>query len=1698
MAGKLFICILCTTMVKLMLCENVLFTSNGTNILYKKLSTTDEFAIADVGETERVVGLVIDSINGKIFWSDVGVNSNGIYSADITETGIIKSSKQKIINFAFEVNGIAIDGLSRHIYWTDVQTGSVNVANYDGSSHRMLIRKNLVKPRSIWVNSEEGWLYWDDQGTGKVERSRLDGSGRSDIMSTGLRWPNEITQKDGNVYWVEAWNKTLEYWDGDIVETLPLEEHTGIGNPIFGLASIENHDFLYASVWNVGKILQIDVTNRKIETITEGLGSEAMFGVAIYVAGSSAYSASDPCANNPCSDLCLPVGTSYRCSCPSFGGKVLTGNTCSVPEQIVLYASADDGEVGVMSSGQGANQERSTIALSVRPVAVGYDPVDQMVYWSDVTLRAIYRASLTGNGLDMEVFLNTSHSLGVVDGLYMDYMNRRLYFSNMGTVGVDDVAYSWHKVEMISLDGTNRREIVTDSQNPRDVTVDFEGGYLYYTTWGSDAKVVRTSLDGQDTTVLKTGLDNPNAVVMARDDIYVIDSHAKTREGGQTGINGALYKMNKNGENWVKVLDDLQTPFGLASSGDKFYISDWGKEQILSYSIDGATTTNVILDDIATPTALHSSQKMVTLPGESGVCSTASNTCQEICTTEPGGSEVSCSCSSYDYLHLKAGTQCSAPTSFIVFADFNSIKIIGLDSDNPESHVLVEGNSYVSNFVAVAFDGNSKVYYADVNTYEIFYTTLDGSTKHQLVFKSEDSIDGMALYGGRLYYTSFNRGLIATIKLDGEDKDNIELISLLDRPRAIEVKVIESKPYLFWSEWGNNTAVQKMQLSLDGRAPESSENLQISPQLTWPNGLAVTERRLYIADGNPMLRKIQNCSLTGHNCNDLGYFTNKSEHLYDIEMVSMSSGNGNDYMIYTDWKDKSLSMYNLQTGDITVLADNLMRPTQVAVHITTPTTTECPSNHGCEVACVVDPTGYHCSCGLGKTLNADGKTCKTVYAKVEKVDMSACSSPCGEYEVCGRTVGSANLECVCDKGQGHASNAGCYACAVGLYKDFVGNQPCKPCPEGTGGEDVGATSCSCTSEYTWYEGACRVDACLVEGTAYALGETYSPNSCTTCECKDTGPQCTSQTCQELLCEEKVVPARECCPVCISTTPAPVTTPAIGAFTNCNEDEQSLQLEKGRDTIKSSYMLEYQPQNATLSYEPISYPYVRFTGQQIDVTGTLKWNDKVEQCTFKVDVEDKERPTVQCEDVSVFLGEAGKAASVYWMPPKVTDNVAESTELQEDLVCSPYSSGDPLKEGAYVVNCKVQDSAKNEGTCSFSVSVQKNVGKCPTPPNITGGKFSCKGTECSVTCNEGRQFSGSFPPVYSCKTDTWSPKFPKNLAAFACKKLRSKPIMIQSTIKLDYSGECSTATKERLIDESRTLLRNHGACMHSGNSFCQDGAFTAKCENSVKREAPGTAVMWDVVIVDSMDGTVKADDINIDLDEVIEDIQVKTVTYTVDGGEVTLLDISKETESRKAACPPGEIVSNQNCEICPAGSKQEDADCVVCPIGEYQGYEGSTSCDKCPEGTTTDLTGSFTLQQCRPIVKNPEKTMMKDTPVGLIVGVVVAVIVLIIVIVVVVCLMNRRNRKPAGYLQADDGGELRAYNSPITREFNNPAYDLVGEKADDNGYASLDKPSEHQYATLCEARSGEVNDPSPSDALTTFKPKVTTTIDNNYC
>lgn len=98
------------------------------------------------------------------------------------------------------------------MYFTNTVRGTIELTNFDGGMHKILIKDELDTPRSIALDPLNGWMYWSDWGVNsKIERAGMDGTHRQSIVTFDVKWPNGISLDlvKKRLYWVRDIEKIL-------------------------------------------------------------------------------------------------------------------------------------------------------------------------------------------------------------------------------------------------------------------------------------------------------------------------------------------------------------------------------------------------------------------------------------------------------------------------------------------------------------------------------------------------------------------------------------------------------------------------------------------------------------------------------------------------------------------------------------------------------------------------------------------------------------------------------------------------------------------------------------------------------------------------------------------------------------------------------------------------------------------------------------------------------------------------------------------------------------------------------------------------------------------------------------------------------------------------------------------------------------------------------------------------------------------------------------------------------------------------------------------------------------------------------------------------------------------------------------------------------------------------------------------------
>ena len=132
--------------------------------------------------------------------------------------------------------------------------------------------------------------------------------------------------------------------------------------------------------------------------------------------------------------------------------------------EFLLFADYSYGKIMKVSPHAPGSLTALPLSSSIkRPMAIGYDVLEDRVYWTDVARKTISRSLMNGSMFEVLFHQNVQ----IPGGLAVDIVGRNLYWTDRGT----------DKLEVSKLDGSYRRALITSGlDEPRDIILDVSKG----------------------------------------------------------------------------------------------------------------------------------------------------------------------------------------------------------------------------------------------------------------------------------------------------------------------------------------------------------------------------------------------------------------------------------------------------------------------------------------------------------------------------------------------------------------------------------------------------------------------------------------------------------------------------------------------------------------------------------------------------------------------------------------------------------------------------------------------------------------------------------------------------------------------------------------------------------------------------------------------------------------------------------------------------------------------------------------------------------------------------------------------------------------------------------------------------------------------------------------------------------------------
>ncbi|KAK3706540.1 hypothetical protein QZH41_013032 [Actinostola sp. cb2023] len=528
-----------------------------------------------IGNLTRAIALDFDVRDGKLYWSDV--MDNAIYRIDYVTSKSSSVVPEAIITTGLAVpDGLAVDWVGRNLYIVDSSANRIYVSKLDGSHRASLISTNLAKPRGITLDPRDGLLFWTDWKAHKIERANMDGTNRTVLANVDVYWVNGLT--------IDYTLRTL-YWADAHLDFIGSMSYYGenrrkiIGQPDvkhpFAITVFGN--FLFFTDWTRHAVVKVDkFSGNETSVLSKGL----IKPMDIHVYHSTRQPvAFNPCASNncECQHLCLiTVRRGCTCKC-EMGYRLGSDNkSCIVIDVFLLYARRS--EICGIALDERDNSDVIPPILNLgNAVGLDYDSIERNIYFTDVIRDNISRVSLTGQGSQVLVKLVRNS-----DGLAVDWLGRNLYWTDI----------DMHEISVARLNGSFKKTLFYKNVNiPRAIAVHPLRGVMFWSDWGSPAKIETANMDGTDRHLLVQGdgLVWPNglAVDSQTDELYWADAKADTIEC-----------VFINGTNRRVVLKRLHHPFGLDVFDGYIYWSDWTTKDIKKVSKQRLDDVSVIKSDL--------------------------------------------------------------------------------------------------------------------------------------------------------------------------------------------------------------------------------------------------------------------------------------------------------------------------------------------------------------------------------------------------------------------------------------------------------------------------------------------------------------------------------------------------------------------------------------------------------------------------------------------------------------------------------------------------------------------------------------------------------------------------------------------------------------------------------------------------------------------------------------------------------------------------------------------------------------------------------------------------------------------------------------------------------------------------------------------------------------------------------------------
>ncbi|XP_045206201.2 sushi, von Willebrand factor type A, EGF and pentraxin domain-containing protein 1-like [Mercenaria mercenaria] len=299
------------------------------------------------------------------------------------------------------------------------------------------------------------------------------------------------------------------------------------------------------------------------------------------------------------------------------------------------------------------------------------------------------------------------------------------------------------------------------------------------------------------------------------------------------------------------------------------------------------------------------------------------------------------------------------------------------------------------------------------------------------------------------------------------------------------------------------------------------------------------------------------------------------------------------------------------------------------------------------------------------------------------------------------------------------------------------------------------------------------------------------------------------------------------------------------------------------------------------------------------------------------------------------------------------------------------------------DCKLGSKGKNcPGTKTENRTCEEDSClACPILSKHYGMKTRCNSTDdvttCILTC-----VPGFYPPNSTYSVDSWaviyqcgpfsSYKWNITDEKPSCSKGTGRPSHVKAQAIMPIVPEISCGKASDLEINLRRFVSNF-VCKNGTN--CLVSASVTKCQNRKRRQIEEEKKS-EITFTFTFDFGNDTETDNNDTTEYWDTVEEALSPITTNGGDWLsveldgvryVADSTNVSKESSVECSNGYFLQDEYdmCVGCSPGTMYESGlgYCVSCPLGTYQQLSAQYSCIPCPDGYTTNITGSYDQYDC---------------------------------------------------------------------------------------------------------------------------------------